>query len=168
MWSSFSGGAGSMDAGGNTGPIQTGFIKQDYSNFNQEDDYSYVLNRDYTLNGRITAYVNGNLVYGTEPVWGGRLATEPVSGQLSVRVLGNPVEGKTVEVEISGVEGQRVNLNLVDLKGIPLQVHRIEQAADVERVKLEAGSLPNQVILQVSTDTQRQVIKLLKSVSSQP
>jgi hypothetical protein len=93
---------------------------------------------------------------------GARVGTIESGPGLQVRVLGNPVEGKTVEVEISGVKGQRVSLELVDLRGRRLDQQRIEQAAAVEQVKLEAGSLPSQFILYVSTATQRQVIKMLK------
>ncbi|WP_338874733.1 putative Ig domain-containing protein [Spirosoma sp. SC4-14] len=88
-------------------------------------------------------------------------ATESGTG-LQVKVLGNPIAGPSVEVEIRGVGGQQVKLELVDLKGRQLQAHSIGQATEVELIKLEAGSLPSQCILQVSTRTQQQVIKLLK------
>ncbi|GAB3954984.1 hypothetical protein GCM10028805_41280 [Spirosoma harenae] len=88
-------------------------------------------------------------------------ALEPGTG-LQVKVLGNPIEGQILAVEIRGVEGQRVSLELVDLKGRQFKMHRIEQATAREQVKLDVSSLPSQLILQVSTGSERQVIKLLK------
>ncbi|MBD2703569.1 VCBS repeat-containing protein [Spirosoma sp. BT702] len=59
--------AGNLAAGQNSGPIQNGIGKQDWTNFNESDDYSYANNANYVANSRITAYRNGTLVWGTEP-----------------------------------------------------------------------------------------------------
>ncbi|GEM_PF-1324780 len=92
----------------------------------------------------------------------GRLsAKEAVSG-LQVTVLGNPVVDQQLEVVISGVDGQLVDMTLVDLQGVVLQTHRLEQAAAVDRVRLAVGALPGVFMLQVNTATERRVIKLLK------
>lgn len=64
---SFDGSAGNLAAGTNSGPIQTGIAKQDYTAFNEADDYSFASNRSLTVNSRVTAYINGQLVWGTEP-----------------------------------------------------------------------------------------------------
>ncbi|OQP50039.1 hypothetical protein A4D02_26745 [Niastella koreensis] len=60
--------AGNLAAGGNSGVIQSRFANTDWSNFNEADDYSYVNNKTYANNSKITLYRNGQLVWGTEPV----------------------------------------------------------------------------------------------------
>ncbi|WP_338554391.1 endo-1,4-beta-xylanase [Paenibacillus sp. KS-LC4] len=65
---SFSAGAGSIPAGGTSGEIHTRIHKNDWTNFNETDDYSFnplrITYADYT---KVTLYQNGNLVWGTEP-----------------------------------------------------------------------------------------------------
>lgn len=65
---SFTSGAGSISAGGNTGEMQIRLHYTDWSNFNESNDYSY----DGTMtqfgsNDRVTLYHNGQLIYGIEP-----------------------------------------------------------------------------------------------------
>lgn len=62
---SFVGAAGAL--GANSGPIQSRIAKQDYTNFNQSDDFSFTANGAYTVNQKITVYRNGQLVWGIEP-----------------------------------------------------------------------------------------------------
>jgi endoglucanase len=60
--------SGSLTANGDSGPIQTRFNKDDWSNFSEANDYSYnSLDLSYTNARRITAYRNGVLVWGKEP-----------------------------------------------------------------------------------------------------
>ncbi|GAB3899555.1 beta strand repeat-containing protein [Spirosoma agri] len=92
-----------------------------------------------------------------------RVGSGEVGLSLTVRVLGNPVAGNSAEVEISGVSGQPVQLNLVDLQGKPVHTHRIEQASALERVSLPLGASNGVLLLQVSTLTQRQQVKLLRT-----
>ncbi|MBD2705868.1 hypothetical protein IC229_35045 [Spirosoma sp. BT702] len=92
----------------------------------------------------------------------GRVGVAEAGTGLQVRVLGNPVESQTLEVEISGAEGQRVSLELVDLKGHRFQQKQLERVGGMERVKLAVGSLPEVFLLQVNTATQRQVIRVVK------
>ncbi len=64
----FSSTAGSLAAGGNTGDIQTRFNKTDWSNFNQANDYSWNQTQTtYAASSKITLYLNGQLVWGSEP-----------------------------------------------------------------------------------------------------
>ena len=79
---------------------------------------------------------------------------------LQVRVLGNPVTGSSVEVEISGVAGQAVAVALVDLQGRPLHQQRIAQAGSTERVRVPVGAGGG--LLRVSTATQVQTLKVVK------
>jgi hypothetical protein len=91
----------------------------------------------------------------------GRVGAGEAESALVVRVLGNPVIGNTAEVEISGVSGQAVQLNLIDTQGKPVYAQRIDQADAVERVRLPLGNAKGQLLLQVSTPTQQQTVKLL-------
>ncbi|MCK8495274.1 hypothetical protein M0L20_25620 [Spirosoma sp. RP8] len=161
---SFSGGAGSLAPNGDSGPLEIQVTKQDYSQFVQSDDYSYINNSSFTLNPRITAYQNGTIFYGTEPSGTGstREAVPEAGSLLEVKVLGNPVVGQSAEVEISGVSGQTVQLKLVDLQGKTLHGQSIKEAGSVERVSLPLANAQGIFLLDVSTATQRQQIKLLR------
>jgi len=63
----FTGGAGNLAAGANTGNIQTRFSKDDFSVYNEVNDYSYVASTSFAVTTKVTVYRLGNLVYGTEP-----------------------------------------------------------------------------------------------------
>ena len=82
---------------------------------------------------------------------------------LQVRVLGNPIESKSVEVEISGVDGKSVKLNLTDSRGNLLHQLHINQAQTLERVSLPVGTAQGILLLQISTATEQKTFKLLKS-----
>ncbi|WP_198315763.1 cellulose binding domain-containing protein [Chitinophaga tropicalis] len=51
----------------NTGDIQYRITKQDWSAFNQLNDYSYLSSVPLAENSRVTVYYKGNLLYGVEP-----------------------------------------------------------------------------------------------------
>ncbi|UHG90674.1 cellulose binding domain-containing protein [Spirosoma oryzicola] len=161
---SFGGGAGNLAPMGDSGPLELQVYKENYSSFFQPDDYSYINNSSYTLNPRITAYQNGTIFYGVEPTGTGssRVASQEVGSGLAVKVLGNPVVGPSAEVEISGVSGQSVELKLVDLQGKMLHGQTIRQAGWLERVSLPLGTAQGMLLLEVSTATQRQQIKLVR------
>jgi endoglucanase len=60
--------AGSLNPGASTGEIQITLTKHDGSKYNQINDYSFNSKTvDYSRNERITGYVNGVLMFGTEP-----------------------------------------------------------------------------------------------------
>jgi hypothetical protein len=64
----FAAGAGSLGPNSNTGEIQVWFHKNDWSNYNENGDYSFdVNNTGYVDWGRATLYQNGTLIWGTEP-----------------------------------------------------------------------------------------------------
>ncbi len=161
---SFSGGAGSLAPNGDSGPLEIQVNKQDYSSFFQGEDYSYSNTSSFTLNPRITAYQNGMIFYGQEPSGTGsaRVLGEESGSGLSVKVLGNPVVGQAVEVEVSGVSGQAVQLKLTDLQGKTLRRQSIDEAGTIERVSLPLDNTHGMILLDVSTATQRQNIKLVR------
>jgi len=60
-------GGGKAEIGGSTGVLQLRFNKTDYSNFDETDDYSHGSNTAYAVTPKVTAYLNGTLIWGTEP-----------------------------------------------------------------------------------------------------
>ena len=64
----FTNDAGRLNAGANTGEIKMRLYRSDYASVNQSDDYSY--NPELLSMGqntKVTAYIDGKLVYGVEP-----------------------------------------------------------------------------------------------------
>lgn len=59
--------AGTLAAGASTGEVQARFNKTDWSSFTQTDDWSYGPGSAYADAPRVTAYVDGTRVWGTEP-----------------------------------------------------------------------------------------------------
>ncbi|QHV99022.1 FG-GAP-like repeat-containing protein [Spirosoma endbachense] len=107
----------------------------------------------------VASYVYNWLSICTAPT---RVGAAEVGTGLQVQVLGNPVEGKSVEVEIRGVSGQSVQLNLTDLQGRVLHQQRLDEADSLERVSVPIGTGKGLLLLQVNTATEHQQVKLLK------
>jgi mannan endo-1,4-beta-mannosidase len=65
----FTAAAGSIQPGGNTGEIQTRIHHQNYSNFETAQTYSFIGDPSFVYKDTqtVTLYVNGVLVWGTEP-----------------------------------------------------------------------------------------------------
>jgi hypothetical protein len=65
---SFTSGAGSIAAGSNSGEIQTRNYKNNWSSYNESDDYSFDQTKTaFTDWDRLTLYRNGTLIWGYEP-----------------------------------------------------------------------------------------------------
>ncbi|GAB3997247.1 hypothetical protein GCM10028807_41940 [Spirosoma daeguense] len=88
---------------------------------------------------------------------------EELTTDLSVKVLGNPVIGETVDIEIRGAEGKPLVLNGSDMKGNSFVNQRIEHATAVERHTIRLGQTPGVYLLRVATPTKNQAIKLIKA-----
>lgn len=86
---------------------------------------------------------------------------EPTAG-LKVSVLGNPVAGQTVEVDVSGVEHQPLRVQLSNLQGQLVSEQQVKQAAAVERVRLSLNRSAGIYLLQVSSPGQTKVVRILK------
>jgi len=64
----FTSGAGSVAPGGNIGEVQLRMNKNDFSNYNEANDYSYDPTKTALADwSKVTLYRNGALVWGTEP-----------------------------------------------------------------------------------------------------
>ena len=71
----FAASAGSLAPGASTGEIQSRVAKSDWTAYDERDDWSYDAARtSFTTTGRVTAYVDGVLAWGSEP-GGGATAT---------------------------------------------------------------------------------------------
>ena len=92
----------------------------------------------------------------------GRLSSAKLEPELSVVVLGNPVLGNQLEVEIRGAEGQRLQFQVSDVQGRPVLGRLVEQATRLERQSLRLSRPPTgPLYLRVSTDQQAVTVKLL-------
>ncbi|MEU1529921.1 glycoside hydrolase family 6 protein [Streptomyces fagopyri] len=59
--------SGSLAVGADSGELQLRMAKSDWSNFDESDDYSRGANSSYADAAKVTVYVAGTLVWGTEP-----------------------------------------------------------------------------------------------------
>jgi uncharacterized protein YjdB len=63
----FNASAGHLNAGANSGVIQSRFANVNWENLSETDDYSYRNSASYASNDHITLYRNGKLWWGVEP-----------------------------------------------------------------------------------------------------
>ncbi|GAB3223805.1 hypothetical protein GCM10027423_59200 [Spirosoma arcticum] len=93
---------------------------------------------------------------------GARVGVEPVA-ELSVRVLGNPVQNGQVRVEVRGAAGQSLRLLLTDLRGQAIGTHSVKQAGMLEQHVFEIGRQAGGVLLlRASTPAHSQTVKVLQ------
>ncbi|WP_421827517.1 putative Ig domain-containing protein [Larkinella sp.] len=112
-----------------------------------------VLGSTYLLKGSPKAYQCANA----------RLSAEETT-DLRVTVLGNPVVGTALEIEIRGAEGQPVHWQLSDVQGRLITRNRVERAGAVERqTVLIAGQPAGLLWLRVSTTDQFKTVRVLKA-----
>lgn len=155
--------AGTIAPNTNSGPIHTALGKQDWSRFNETNDWSYASKQSFARNSRITVYHNGVRVGGTEPpTGGGRLAAPVSESDLQVTLLGNPATGSELAVEVRGAKDQRLHLRLTDLKGGLVSERLVERAGAIERLGLDLGTVgTGLLLLRVNTPTQSRTLKVL-------
>lgn len=112
----------------------------------------------------ITAMQAGaSINYTFNPACGSaRVAVSDPTDGLSVRVLGNPVAGDQVEVEIGGAEGQSLRLQLVTTQGRSVVDEQIQQPKALERRTLRMDGSAGVYLLQITTPTQNKTVKLVK------
>lgn len=119
--------------------------------------------RQRAANGQ--GYDGVGIVFNTNVVCGSsaRLASAEADVKLSVTVVGNPVTGESVQVEVRGATGQPLRLLLTDVQGKPVSVQEVERAEAVEHRTLPVASQSaGLLLLRVSTPTETRVVKLLK------
>jgi aryl-phospho-beta-D-glucosidase BglC (GH1 family) len=98
----FASGAGNLAAGASTGDIQVRVNKSNWSNYNQSNDYSFnPAMTAYSQNSLVTAYLNGVLVFGTEPTDGTPTATGNPTSTPAVTATPTPVRTSTPTATIA-------------------------------------------------------------------
>ena len=106
---------------------------------------------------------NGNSYVGKTT--NARLAAKSIEEtvqSLKVRVMGNPTTNDEVVIEITGAEGQTVQTGLTNIQGQLLNQRSIESATTAERQTIRLGRQPGTYILQVSTPTEKQSVKIIR------
>ena len=142
--------------------IQNLINKQDYAYFFQGDDYSYVNNANFAANPHITAYRNGRLIYGAEPPAGVRRAADGADASWTVQILGNPVAGSVV-VEITGAEGEHVDVSLVNELGHVVNRRSVVPTVASHQEMFDvSGQGAGLLLLRVESATHQQTLKVLK------
>lgn len=93
-----------------------------------------------------------------------RIAAEPIdeANGIKIKVLGNPTTNDEVAVEITGAEGQEMRIGLVNVQGQLVGQQIISKARVIERQTMKLGRQSGEYILQVSTSTGRQSVKILR------
>ncbi|GAB3933876.1 FG-GAP-like repeat-containing protein [Larkinella terrae] len=82
---------------------------------------------------------------------------------LQVTVLGNPVVGSQLAVEVRGAAGQPLQLRLMNAAGNFVQALQVKTAQAVEQQTISVQDQPAGIlILQVSTPAQNRTLKILK------
>lgn len=91
-----------------------------------------------------------------------RVGVEGTSGQLSLKVLGNPAH-EQLRVLLEGAQGQSVQLRLTDAGGRLLEKRTIESAGVMEEQSFQLDhSSPGLLLLQATTNTQIRNVKVIK------
>ncbi|WP_221412956.1 T9SS type A sorting domain-containing protein [Rudanella paleaurantiibacter] len=92
-----------------------------------------------------------------------RLGAAEPDRQLRVSVLGNPVVSELIHIEVNGAGSQPLWVTLVDQQGRRVSEERVDQALATQRLSIKSGHTAGVYLLQVSTPSQSQVVRVLKT-----
>lgn len=138
---SFDASAGNLSGNGNSGTIKLRINKSDWSNFDENDDYSFNASiSSFQSYDKITLYRNGALVWGIEPASGSRSTSDLNAHAISetaVSIYPNPAsefihitlgkEWSGSQVRIFSISGVETSVNMkaqdednltIDLSGV--------------------------------------------------
>ncbi|GAB3650605.1 hypothetical protein GCM10028791_18080 [Echinicola sediminis] len=155
-----------------TGEIQLRITKSDWSEFDQENDYSYSGENKWMLKEQITVYHYGKLIYGLEPSEsnGGSAAERVLSednpseesyaltDMVKVKVFPNPSSG-LIKLYLSKRESAWASVSIYDING----VKKAERLIDEQVSTWDISSYPSGIyFMYVNIDGQRMVQKIIK------
>ncbi len=160
---SFAPGLGSLSPLSSTGEILFRLVKPDFTLLDQTNDYSHGPTH-LVENPHVGVYLNGSLIYGTEPTGAmGRLGAGEEISAFKVLLFGNPVVNQDAVVETRGAGGLSLHYELVNSQGQPVMTHQVDEAREVEQQRLSMGQQPAGLyFLRVSTPQQKVVVKVVK------
>ena len=92
-----------------------------------------------------------------------RISSEPVDGKLSVSVLGNPVSGDEVTVEIRGAKGENLEMDLVNTAGQIVGHQSVETAGTTETKTFKLGKQIGTYFLRTVSPTERSTVKIIRN-----
>ena len=92
-----------------------------------------------------------------------RISSEPVDGKLSVSVLGNPVSGDEVTVEIRGAKGENLEMDLVNTAGQIVGHQSVETAGTTETKTFKLGKEIGTYFLRTVSPTERSTVKIIRN-----
>ena len=160
----FSSTLGQLAALSSTGEMRFRLFKQDWSAFDEKDDYSYSDQvQEYAENARVTAYLDGVLAWGTEPVPAQALMAPQavrVPSAASGTLYPNPATTYT-DLEWSGDIESTDNLSLLDARGVRVPF-RSEVSAN--RLRLRFAGLPSGIYLLTGTINDERVSKRISVI----
>jgi hypothetical protein len=156
---------GQLAPGASTGTIRYRISKPDGGRFNQANDYSYQEQpQERAQNSRVVIYAGNDRIWGQEPGGSVRVAFTEAGSELSVKVLGNPIQNDQVLFEVTGAGGQALQLQLLTSQGRVVNQQLIPRADTNQRHQFSvAGQAGGLFLLRVSTPTQSQTVNVIKA-----
>jgi hypothetical protein len=92
-----------------------------------------------------------------------RVGSEPVSNGPAVTVLGNPISGDEVTVEINGAKGQSLEMELVNLQGNVIGRQSVESASSTERRTFKLGRYIGTYFLRTTSPEGESTVKIVRN-----
>jgi hypothetical protein len=92
-----------------------------------------------------------------------RISSEPDNAKLSVNVLGNPVSGDDVTVEIRGAKGENLEMDLVNTRGQIIGHQSIDEAGNTETKTFKLGKEVGTYFLRTVSPTERSTVKIIRN-----
>jgi Domain of unknown function (DUF4331) len=92
-----------------------------------------------------------------------RISSEPSDAKLSVNVLGNPVSGDDVTVEIRGAKGENLEMDLVNTRGQIIGHQSIDDAGNSETKTFKLGKEVGTYFLRTVSPTERSTVKIIRN-----
>jgi hypothetical protein len=92
-----------------------------------------------------------------------RVSSEPMDAKLSVNVLGNPVSGDDVTVEIRGAKGENLEMDLVNTRGQIIGHQSIDAAGNSETKTFKLGKEVGTYFLRTVSPTERSTVKIIRN-----
>ncbi|MBO0950144.1 cellulose binding domain-containing protein [Fibrella forsythiae] len=156
---------GQLAPGASTGRVRYRISKPDGGRFDQTNDYSYQEQpAESSSNSKVVVYAGADRLWGREPGAAFRMAVAEPNTGLQVTVLGNPVRDDAVLVQITGAGAQPLQLQLISAQGKLVDQKQVLSPQPTEQQQLSLqGQGAGIFLLQVSTPTERQTIKVLKA-----